>query len=263
MNTFSFTVDDNIRFLRELNASRYKSIFDHPYLAMYKRFHDIFDTKVQLNLFYKLDSFDLSMMTQRDLDEFSAASDWLKFSFHSKSEMPDAPYRNADGETVREDCLFVHREIIRFAGEECLSNCTTVHWGAATEDGVRALRDLGYRTLTGYFTLPKRVAYYAPEELVAHIYGRDFWKDTAIDMLFGRIDLVLNCNTHEQNMKIVEDIMASPTRGGFVSLMIHEQYFHKDYWRHLPDFEARVLEPCALLAKAGYEGRHIAEVLNG
>ena len=194
-------------------------------------------------------------------DEFRANSNWLKLSFHSESEMPDAPYENADGETVRKDCLRVHREIIRFAGEECLSSCTTVHWGSANEDGVRALRELGYRALTGYFIPPRSVSYYAPEELVAHIYERDFWKDTATDMIFGRIDFVLNCIGHEENMKAVKEIIASPTRGGFVSLMIHEQYFHKDYIKYLPDFETRVLEPCALLAENGYEGRHIAEVL--
>ena len=33
------------------------------------------------------------------------------------------------------------REIRRFAGEEVLSAATTVHFGEATEDGIRALRD--------------------------------------------------------------------------------------------------------------------------
>ena len=47
--TFCFTVDDNIRFLKEIAEKNYKSIFEHPYLAMYKRLHEDFDLKVQLN----------------------------------------------------------------------------------------------------------------------------------------------------------------------------------------------------------------------
>jgi hypothetical protein len=42
--------------------------------------------------------------------------------------------------------------------------------------------------------------------------------------------------------------------------MIHEQYFHPDYRRHLPDFEARVLDACAFLYDRGYTGVHISEL---
>ncbi len=48
MEVFCFTVDDNIRFLKELTRNRYNSIFDHPYLAMYKRLHEEFGLKIQL-----------------------------------------------------------------------------------------------------------------------------------------------------------------------------------------------------------------------
>lgn len=51
MKQFCFTVDDNVRFLRELNAGRAESIFDHPYLALYRRLHERFGLKIQLNLF--------------------------------------------------------------------------------------------------------------------------------------------------------------------------------------------------------------------
>ena len=37
---FCFTVDDNIRFLWELSESECVSLFEHPYMAMYKRLHE-------------------------------------------------------------------------------------------------------------------------------------------------------------------------------------------------------------------------------
>ena len=271
---YRLSSDDNIIFLWDITEHKdeYTSIFENPYLAIYKKAHDLYGAKVHLNLFYEFDDearsyfsderpyFNLSMMTDKFREEFRANADWLKFTFHAKSEFPPKPYKYADAETVRRDCEKIHAEICRFAGEEVISECTTVHFGEANEEGARALRALGYRAMTGYF-IPADcpVAYYAPEKLIEYVHDRDFWYDTATDILFGRIDLVVNLNTHAQNLQIIDEIMASPTRGGFVSIMIHEQYFHKDYCNHLPDFEARVIEACEKLAKNGYVGRHICE----
>lgn len=271
---YRLSSDDNIIFLWDINEHKdeYKSIFENPYLAIYKKAHDLYGAKVHLNLFYEFDDearshfsndrpyFNLSMMTDKFKEEFRANADWLKFTFHAKSEFPPAPYQYADPETIRRDCEQIHTEIRRFASEDVISECTTVHFGEANEPCARVLRDLGYRMMTGYF-IPNRfpVAYYAPDALIRHIHNRDFWYDTATDILFGRIDLVVNLNTHAENLQILREVMASPIRGGFISIMIHEQYFHKDYCNHLPDFEARVLEACELIAKNGYAGRHITE----
>lgn len=61
-------------------------------------------------------------------------------------------------------------------------------------------------------------------------------------------------------MDSVKSAVADPHRGGFVSVMIHEQYFYSDYSRYLPDFEKRVLEPCRYLCEQGYTGAHITEI---
>ncbi len=273
---FRFSVDDNIIFLKDLTEHKdeYTSIFDNPYLAVYKKAHEVSGVKVHLNLFYEFDDearslfsdapsyFNLSMMTDKYKDEFRKNADWLKLSFHAKSEFPSAPYKHADGETVREHCEKVHAEIIRFAGEECLSRATTVHFGEANVEGVKALRSMGYRALTGYF-IPDEfpVAYYAPDELIKYIHERDFWYDRETDITFGRIDRVVNLDTHEENLEILREVVSSPTRGGFVSIMIHEQYFYNTYENYLPDFEARVVESCKLVSDFGYEGRFITEAV--
>ena len=141
---FRFSSDDNIIFLSDITAHRdeYTSIFDNPYLAVYKKAHDLYGAKVHLNLFYEFDDearslfsekrpyFNLSMMTDKFREEFKRNSDWLKLAFHSKSEFPDNPYANATAEKITEDCIRVHREIIRFAGPECISNTTTTHFGS-------------------------------------------------------------------------------------------------------------------------------------
>lgn len=272
---YRISSDDNILFLANLtkNQDVYTSIFEDPYLAVYKKAHDLYGAKVHLNLFYCFpgtrgqyatdrEYFDLSMMTDKFRDEFRANAHWLKLAFHSYQEDPPAPYQFAKAETIREDCIKVCREILRFAGPECLTDSTTVHFGEANIDCVRALRELGMRSLTGYFERQKGgvplVAYYTDGPLLDHIGARDFWYDTEEDMLFGRIDLVLNLNTYDWVMDTLHAVAADPHRSGFISLMIHEQYFYADYCHHLPDFEARVLDACKYVHDLGYVGSHIS-----
>ncbi len=278
MKKFRVSSDDNLLFLWDINEHKdtYKSIFENPYLAVYKKAHDLYGAKAHLNLFYEFDEiarsrfstdrpyFNLSMMTDKFREEFRANADWLKLTFHSQSENPARPYEFATAEKILEDCIRVHREIVRFAGPECISDCTTIHFGEANIPCVRALRSLGYRSLSGYFELHKErplVSYYAPMELVEHVGERDFWVDTEEDIIFGRIDRVTNIGPLDKIMEDVKDIVAHPHRGGFVSIMIHEQYFYEDYRLHLPDFADRILKPCEYLWKNGYVGAHMTEVI--
>ena len=77
VDKFYFTIDDGIVFLYELtkHSERYSSIFDHPFLGVFKEAHELYGTNVHLNLYYAFDEasakdfsahkeyFDLSMMT--------------------------------------------------------------------------------------------------------------------------------------------------------------------------------------------------------
>ena len=274
---FRLSSDDNILFLQDItkNRDKYTSIFDNPYLALYKKAHDLYGACVHLNLFYEYipderffsahpDRFDLSMMTDKFKSEFEANSDWLKLAFHSNSEFPDKPYAHATSEQIREDYEKVIREIVRFAGKSVLTDSTTVHWGAANREVVRTLRELGLRSLTGYFRRNAKgepsVSYYFDGDDLDHIGTRDFWYDEEEDMIFAQIDLVLNEKTYADVMEALPAIVENPQRGGFISLMIHEQYFHPDYRRHLPDFESRVLDACRYVASRGYTGTHISDI---
>ncbi len=273
---FRISSDDNILFLYDLTVHKdeYRSMFENPYLALYREAHEKYGAKVHLNLFYEFTEsdrqyfstdrpcFNLSMVTDAFKEEFRANADWLKLSFHSRANTM-RPYENTTEEEISRECEAVHREILRFAGKEALSDVTTLHFGAANEAAVRAMRAAGYRAMAGYFIpgRPNPVAYHATEELIAHIYERDFFCDTDTDMFFGRIDSVLNCNTNEENLAEIAEAAASPTRGGYIEVMIHEQYFYPDYVNYLPDFRARVLDPVRYLYEKGYRGRFLSEAV--
>lgn len=273
---FRLSSDDNILFLQDITKNKdvYKSIFENPYLAVYKKAHDLYGAKVHLNLFYEFiptedfkehtEYFNLTMMTDKFKSEFEENSDWLKLAFHAKTEYPDMPYKNTTKEEITEDCVKVCREIIRFAGEKSMNSTTTIHWGEVNREGVRALRAIGFKSLTGYLTFntdgSPLVAYYLNKEQVKHADIRDFWYDKDEDMMFARIDIVLNLHDYKWVMEEMERITNHDGRRGFVSMMIHEQYFHKDYKGYLPDFEKRVLDACKYLYDRDYKGAHVSEV---
>jgi len=267
-NKFRVSSDDNIRFLKNLtdNAGIYKSLFDDPYLATYKRVHDETGACVCLNLFYGSGDgslweneapFDLSMMTDAYKTEWERNSNWLRLSFHSAREYPICPYENATYERAYAEAKAVNDEIVRFAGIKSLSKTATVHYGAVSQSAMCAIRNLGYENFAGYFDFDNEgrplVSYGYPAELVAHIGSRDFWRDTDIDVTFSRIDRVMNyAKTAEENIARLDEVLAVPGRAKFVELMIHEQYFYKKYDGYIEKFGEIVLGCCKHLRELGY-----------
>ena len=87
------------------------------------------------------------------------------------------------------------------------------------------------------------------------------WHDGETDMLMIRIDRVLNEEPNEKNLAYLDSLTRDRHRGGFISIMIHEQYFYPYYYKHLPNFEALVLDAAKLLYERGYRSIHLPELL--
>ena len=256
MKSFCFTVDDNIRSFKELTEGEYASMFEHPYLALYKRLHERYGLCVQLNLFYECDGFDLSQMTERYREEWKANADWLKLSFHSRLEN-ERPYEYSEYDEVYRDCSAVHREILRFAGESSLAKTTTVHYCLATHEGLHALRDCGVCGLLGlYGSIKAPRTSYQTSTLCAGILrqGRLLYDG---GIAYAGIDIVLNCFEREQ---ILEQLSILKERD-IVKVMIHEQYFYPDYFNHQPDFEQKLDDTFAYLCENGFKGQFYENVI--
>lgn len=256
INRFIFTVDDNIIFLEELTKEGYASIFDHPYLAMYKRLHEKFGLKVQLNLFYEKEGFDLSMMPDKYCAEWQANADWLKASFHSRLEN-ETPYIDSGYDEVYGDGRAVNSEILRFAGEPSLAKTTTIHWCRATDDGLKALADLGVRGLLGlYGTEEKpRSSYQSTAEVGDLI--RSGGIAVSDGMAYAGIDIVLNQFDPDE---IIKKLTALNGRG-LIKVMIHEQYFHESYKAYQPNFEKKLASTFDYLTQNGYKSAFFEEIL--
>ena len=253
---FCFTMDDNIRFLKELTEGSYESLFHHPYPAMLRRLHQTFGLKVQLNLFYQMKDFDLSQMTDRYRSEWEENAHWLKLSFHSRLENVD-PYRESGYEEVYADCAAVHREICRFASPAALANTTTLHYCLATSEGLRALADCGVQGLLGLYgsrELP-RVSYQTAEPDCNRIReGETVWQD---GVAYAAIDLILNLYPREELLPRLKSFLERP----LVKVMIHEQYFYPDYRRYQADFAQKLEDVFSELAARGYESVFFEDTL--
>ena len=256
MKTFCYTVDDNIRFLKEIAQNRPKSIFDHPYLAMYRRLHEKFDIKVQLNLFYSMDGFDLTQMPDTYRDEWTENADWLKLSFHSKLENL-RPYEYSGYQEVFDDCKAVNEQILRFASEQNLAKTTTIHYCLTTSDGLQALRDHNIQGLLGlYGTQENPTTSYGirDEDAILLRGGALLTRDK---ITHGAIDLILNCfSLLEISVRLQEMV----NRDG-IRLMIHEQYFYEDYKNYQPDFEQKLRLAFSFLKNQNYASKFFEEII--
>jgi len=256
MKSFTFTVDDNIRIFKEIEERRPKSIFDHPYLAMYKKLHEKYNLKVQLNLFYECDGFTLSDFTDSYIDEWRSASDWLRLSFHSRLENVK-PYEFSGYEEVYNDSRKVNEEIVRFASEDSLAKTTTVHYCLTTLEGLRALRDnkiLGLLGLYGKNQNPS-VSYCRSEaETNKIVLGENVKSD---GIVFAGIDIVLNCHKKEDILSMLNTLYGRE----LIKVMIHEQYFYSDYPAFQADFEDKISAAFSALTENGYTSAFFEEVI--
>lgn len=265
--TYRLGVDDVIWCFENIwrNQEAYTSIFDDPFLALYRDLHAQYGTPVHMHIYYENDdgSFNLSMFPEKYKKEFQANGSWLKFTFHSRRDKPDSPYKFASYEQVMEEGRLVEKEILRFAGPEVLSSITSQHWADSNLHATRAFRNLGFRCIDGYFTFDENgepaVSYYLDKEQTTHAAQRDFWVDNREDIIFVKDDIVIN----EVELKDIAAYMKRLTEAEnhcFHYLLIHEQYFYPHYFAYEPDYRERIFAAVDFCHRNGYRPATLTSV---
>lgn len=88
---FHFSVDDCISCFYDLVTNNRASIYDNPFFAQIKAFHDTYGVKVTLYCFLHDsdcdEDFRLSDMPNTWKTEFQAAKDWMRFAFHGEDDL--------------------------------------------------------------------------------------------------------------------------------------------------------------------------------
>ncbi|MBE7010640.1 MAG: hypothetical protein E7418_04030 [Ruminococcaceae bacterium] len=304
---FSF-IDDVIWVFRDLTRQRPASLFDHPFFKILKNAHERYDLKTQLNLFYRtdyfygMDDFSLRDMTDAYKEEFTAASDWLKLSFHSLQEFPDYPHVNVTYDDMYTLFNSIKQEIFRFAGPKSFGYGIVPHWLPVSFDGCRALYDCGAK-LVGV-TVGKTKEYTGDASILPYghaarllqnrkpeskLFTRDT-KDVAIESSICSYNHFENPEL-EQNDKVLdyykdektglnfkklddnfdlnlftnEELKAELARRKNDTLICignHEQYFFPDYFAYQPEYEQKIYTMAKTMQEAGRTCIFIEEILD-
>lgn len=262
---YRLSIDDAVWFLRDLTDHGYESLFDNPFLKFLKEVHELYGTKIHINIYYQDgETFTITSVPDRYREEWQHNADWLCLSFHARANMPNNPYDGADYETMKADLSAVKREAIRFAGEELWSRVTTLHWGAATYDGCRALRDGGYKVLVGDFNVDDEkpaVSYYFNLDQRRNIKRRFIWRDEDLGVTFVRSAIILDTHPLSEIVPFLDEIKGDSLRSPYLDLLIHEQYFYPSYPKYQPDYRDKVLTAVRWATENGYRSAFLQELL--
>jgi hypothetical protein len=247
---YRLSVEDNIEFFQDLagHPDDFESLFDHWYLAFWRRMHREYGVKVHLCIYYQTvgGGFTLEQMPPTWRDEWESHADWLRLSFHALQDQPDRIYKDATYDQMARDYDLVVREIERFAGEVVLSNTTTVHWNEAPREACRALRDRGIRVLIAHFQRDSRgectTAYYLPEDTKDYANTRDYYYDPETDLIFVASDAIVNNLALDAIDARLDGQASSPHTSELIELLTHEQYFLRDDEHYQPDIGQKVIK---------------------
>ncbi len=157
--------DDTINVFCDLSKMKYDSIFDNELLGYLKYLHDFYGACFTLYCYYENDAgtFNLSMMTDDYMAEFSENSDWLKWGFHSYSG--DIIYDLENEKRAESDYTLFINELRRIMGsEECIDRIVRLNGFRGTETAIRSFTEcnLGIVGLLG--PDDDRLAYCLSEE---------------------------------------------------------------------------------------------------
>lgn len=265
--TYRLGVDDVIWCFENIykHQDTYTSLFDDPFLAVYRDLNLAYGTKVHMHIYYETEdgSFNLSMFPDKYKDEFRKNASWLKFTFHSRCNLPDSPYKHVPYELVMLEGQQVEHEIRRFAGEEVLSSVTSQHWADSDIYGTRAFRALGYKVIDGYFLFDQNgtpyVSYYLNPDQTRHAHSRDFWVDNREDIIFVKDDIIIN-EVELDGINVYMDKLAAEEDHCFMYLLIHEQYFYDFYHDYQPDYRDKIFKTVKWCVDHGYRTTFISDI---
>ena len=271
---YNFFFDDCSFFLRAITLDRPKSLFDEMFLGRLKKIHDKYGTKFTLNLFYHDDHHDFSIsdVPEDYKAEFQANSDWLKMSFHAKSEFPDRPYQHADRAKLAADFDEIYREVCRFAGEKSFIAPIVIHWAMTNPENFTVLKERGTGCLAGCYVgsiayigeshqvQVTDIGFHYEKDVAMYVTSKHAFYDRFYDLFL--LDNVCCCNYDDIDL-LREKFSSLAADREAINLMSHEQYSYADYFNYIPNHLDRVEEACRLASEGGYEPSYFANGIFG
>ena len=260
---YRFSLDDNIRFIRDLNDNKnvYKTIFENPYLKLLKTIHDKHGTKFHVNVYYETPDFggwNIADMTDKFKGEFIDSSDWIRMSFHANAHLPQRPYGHVSYDQIKFEAERINEQIIRFAGEQTFSKTVcTVHWGDISVEGAKALRDVGYKALVSSYMWNVSngvdIRSYCDSRQVNIMRKYGFWYDRELDIYHFRYNGgIQNVEPKDYPERFRKQEEEAPLYR-FKDICLHEQQFYPDFPKHQPNYFEKMDAATSWCDEHGYK----------
>lgn len=256
---YRFSIDDNSFFLRDIERSRYRSLFDCFYLAGLRRLHRTYGAKFSINVFGTTPEKDFTLADFPDSyrSEWRDQGAWLKLAFHADAEFPDRPYEYASPARLAKDLEDVTGEILRVAGEEAYAPPTVLHWGMCPPACLKVLREHGVRVLSGMFRHGCNERYDVNYNLDAarseYLSTHDALMDLESGLAFSMVDIICNNTPVADTVPKLSALAAASDTAEVMDLFTHEQYFWPFYRNYVPDHFERLETAIRFVTEAGYE----------
>jgi hypothetical protein len=259
---YRFQVDDNSFCMRDIHRKGYKSLFESPYLGMFRNFHKQYGVKVVLNLFYSTpeEDFNLSQLSDRYKSEWQDNAHWLKLAFHARNEFPNHPFLVRTPKQFGEDIDLIEREIKRFAGEKVYTRTALLHWGTIRPESLAILIARGWRTLSGSIwplrgapDSPHLDQYQVPRRAMHYLDVQDAWYNFDNGLMFVKIDLCCNRVPLKDTLPTLQQAYDNPNTREVMDLATHEQYFWPFYKNYMADHADRLECAFRFVTERGYK----------
>lgn len=181
--TAHFSVDDTIWLFENLGHFGYRSIFEQPTLAFFRKLHEEFGLKTSFYCFGSFQGLNLSDMTGAYRDEFLANSDWLRFGFHAGTDGS----RYTQAAQAAEDYLSVRDDLIRIVGENSVTDFCRLHCFSGSKAAIKGMRKCGLRGLL--CADDNRSNYYLSDTKNRRLNLKGSYYDWSMPMMFLKTDL--------------------------------------------------------------------------
>ncbi len=265
---FNLFIDDNSFFWTDLAREKPAHLFDHFYLAFWKRMHEEYGLKVTLNCFFHshYDNCDMTEVPDCYAGEFRDCSDWLKLAFHAYAEFPDRPYQNVGADKLSADYDLVATQIKRFAGEQTLKAPNVIHWAMARRSSLLELVRRGVKAVDGQYCNASTglddnnadgeycdIGYFVGKDEAEYLQTNRFWHDFSTGLTFMRQTGTINLMPLDKIPELMRSSLACEHGVETINLLTHEQYFFPRYFNYLPDHCQRVETVLRLLTENGFK----------
>jgi len=215
--------DDTIEVFFDLtqNEEKYVSIFENEFLGFLKEMHDEYEAVFSLYCFYQNadGTFNLSMCTDKFVNEFKVNSEWLKVGFHNMNEHGNLV--NATAEEAEEAYGLIISELIRITGgKESLDRVVRLQNFAGNAEVITALAECE-NGIEGLYTADdERQSYFLEESDNLYIYTHDYLKEDELDIVYISTDKRL-----ENSLNVYKDlevIAENDNQNKIIEIFTHE-----------------------------------------